>query len=82
MLLGKVGGFYLTFSTETNPYIGYIYTLTALNADKKVYQANDKAHQLLVMSYADLAYGFIYNARTKNLKDRDAFLAKMNLIDR
>jgi hypothetical protein len=37
MLLGKARGFYLTFSTETNPYLSYIYTLSALNADKKVY---------------------------------------------
>ena len=82
MTLAKARGFHLTYTTKMSPCSDTLYATTATAEQKKIYEANDKAFQLLVLSCVDSAFGFICNARTKDLKDGDAFLAWNNLCER
>jgi hypothetical protein len=64
MMLAKARGFHLTYTTKMSPCSDTIYTMSATAEQKKIYKANDKAFQLLVLSCVYSAFGFICNART------------------
>jgi hypothetical protein len=82
MTLAKARGFHLTYTPKMSPCSDTIYAMSATAEQKKIYKANDKASQLLVLSCIYSALGFICNARTKDLKVGDAFLAWNNLYER
>ena len=82
MMLANARGFHLTYTTKMSPCSDIIYATSATAEQKKIYEANDKAFQLLVLSCVNSAFGFICNARTQDLKDGDAFLAWNNLCER
>ena len=52
------------------------------DAIKKIYDLNDKAYQLLVMSCSGIAFGLVNQAKTNDLQDGNAYLAWKNLKDR
>jgi hypothetical protein len=47
-----------------------------------IYEENNKAYQLLVMSCNGMAFGLVNKAKTKDLKDGNVFLAWKNLNNR
>ena len=60
---------------DTNPCSDAVYETTDKDDVKKIYEMNDRAYQLLIMSCTGIAFGLVNQAKTKNHQDGDAFLA-------
>ena len=82
LALAKIRGFKKTLTTDTKPCTDAIYETTNDDAIKKIYDLNDKAYQLLVMSCSGIAFGLVNQAKTNDLQDGNAYLAWKNLKDR
>ena len=80
--LSKIKGFRLVYASDTKPCSDTTYATYATDAEKKIYEANDKAYQQLIMSCTGIAFGLVTQAKTAQLIDGDAFLALKNLCDR
>ena len=80
--LAKAREFHLTYTTNMSPCSNIIYTTSVIAEQKKIYKASNNSFQLLILSCVDSAFGIICNARTKDLKDGDVFLAWNNLCER
>ena len=52
-----------------------VYKTRKDDAEKKIYDTNDKAYQLLKMSYSSIAFGLVNQVKTKDLNDGNAFIA-------
>jgi hypothetical protein len=86
LALAKTKGFRGVYAKNSNPCSDTISetigTGAATKDQKTIYEANDRAYQLLVMSCSGIAFGLVNQAKTKDLADGDAFLAWKNLSDR
>lgn len=80
--LAKTKGFRLAYATDTKPCSDTVYETTATEKERKVYETNDRAYQLLIISCTGIAFGLVNQAKTKDLIDGDAFMAWKNLCDR
>ena len=80
--LAKTKGFRLVYAKDTKPCSDTIYETTATDKEKKIYEANDRAYQLLIVSCTGIAFGLVNQAKTKDLIDGDAFMAWKNLCNR
>ena len=56
--LSKIMGFRLVYASDTKPCSDTTYATSATDAEKKIYEANDKAYQQLIMSCTGIAFGF------------------------
>ena len=86
LALAKTKGFRGVYAKDTKPCNDEAYEKTGTGAatkeQKAIYEANDKAYQLLVMSCSGIAFGLVNQAKTKSHADGDAFMAWKNLSDR
>ena len=82
MSLAKTKGFFFVYAKDNKPCSDTIYETTAKDKEKKIYEANDRAYQLLIVSCTGIAFGLVNQAKTKDLIDGDAFMAWKNLCDR
>ena len=82
LALATIRGFKKTLTMDTKPCTDATYKTTNNNAIKKLYDLNNKAYQLLVMSCSGIAFGLVNQAKTTDLQDGDAFLAWKYLTDR
>ena len=75
LALAKTRGFKNAYMKDTNPCSDAVYETTDKDDVKKIYEMNDRAYQLLIMSCTGIAFGLVNQAKTKNHQDGDAFLA-------
>ena len=79
LALAKAKGFKQSYVKDTKPCSDAVYETSKDAEEKKIYKRNDKAYQLLVMSCDGMAFGLVNRAKTKDLMDSNAFLARKNL---
>ena len=82
LALAKAKGFKQSYVKDTKPCSDAVYETSKDADEKKIYERNDKAYQLLVMSCDGMAFGLVNKAKTKDLMDGNAFLAWKNLNER
>ena len=82
LALAKAKGFKQAYVKDTKPCSDAVYETSKDADEKKIYERNDKAYQLLVMSCNGMAFGLVNKAKTKDHMDGNAFLAWKNLSDR
>ena len=70
------------FSEDTKPCDDATYKTSVDAEERKVYEANDKVFQKLMMCCTGIAFGLVNQAKTKRLRDGDAFMAWTNLCAR
>ena len=80
--LAKTKGFRLAYANDTKPSSDTVYETTATEKERKIYETNDRAYQLLIISCTGIAFGLVNQAKTKDLIDGNAFMAWKNLCDR
>ena len=81
--LAKTKGFRNAYFKDTKPCNDEHYESDkATKAEKAIYEANDKAYQLLIMSCSGIAFGLVNQAKTDEHRDGDAFMAWTNLTNR
>ena len=82
LALAKAKGFKQAYVKDTMPCSDTVYETSKDAEEKKMYERDDKAYQLLVMSCDGMAFSLFNKAKTKDLMDSNAFLAWMNLNKR
>jgi len=82
LALAKIRGYKKTLTTDTKPCTDAVYEASTDANVKKIYENNDKAYQLLVMSCNGIAFGLVNQAKTTDLEDGNAYLAWKSLNDR
>ena len=80
--LAKSKGFRHVYAKDTKPIDDDAYLVSTDDDEKKKYELNDKAYQLLILSVSGIAFGIVNSAKTDDLMDGDAFLAWQYLEDR
>jgi len=59
LALAKIRGYKKTLTTDTKPCTDAVYEASTDANVKKIYENNDKAYQLLVMSCNGIAFGLV-----------------------
>jgi hypothetical protein len=72
LALAKARGFQTMYSKNHNPWSDEEYKVKTDKGVRAIYEANDKAYQLLIMSCTGIAFGLVNQAKTKTLIDGDA----------
>ena len=80
--LAKIKGFRAVYTNDTKPCSDDEYAASNDAEEKKIYELNDKAYHLLIMSCSGIAFWLVHQAKTKRLMDGDAYLAWKNLCSR
>ena len=81
--LAKTKGFRNAYYKDTKPCSDEHYESEKVTkGEKAIYEANDKAYQLLIMSCSGIAFGLVNQAKTDKHHDGDAYMAWTNLTNR
>ena len=82
LALAKAKGFKQFYMKDTKTCSNAVYKTSKDVDEKLIYERNDKAYQLLVMSCNGMTFGLVNKVKTKDLMDNNAFLAWKNLKER
>ena len=80
--LAKTKGFPLAYANNTKLCSDTVYETTATEKERKIYETNDRAYQLLIISCTGIAFGLVNQAKTKDLINGNALMAWKNLCNR
>ena len=78
----KSKGFRLVYASDTKPCSDAEYAVSTDKEERRIYENNDKAYQLLMTCCTGLPYRLVKTAKTKKHIDGDAFKAWTNLCHR